>query len=181
MHVPMYACMHECMYACMHVCMYTCMHVRMFASTYVRMYACTYVCMYACMHLCIYAPMHLCIYASMHLCMYACMHICMYACMHVCMHAWMYVPMYECTSPGVRNLGRARPSTNTSFDEDDLRRTRRSTKTNWVLVSEPGFFQILAHFPGNRILLPEMKSRNNIVYYIQYLTIPFILDLQENI
>ena len=40
-------------------------------------------------------------------------------------------------------------------------------KTNvstWVLVSEPGFFKVLAHFPGNRILLPEMKPRNNIVF-----------------
>ena len=34
----------------------------------------------------------------------------------------------------------------------------------WVLVSEPGFFKVLAHFPGNRILLPEMKPRNSIVY-----------------
>ena len=34
----------------------------------------------------------------------------------------------------------------------------------WVLVSEPGFLKVLAHFPGNRILLPEMKPRNNIVY-----------------
>ena len=30
---------------------------------------------------------------------------------------------------------------------------------------------ILVPFPGNRILLPEMKPRNNIVYQIQYLTI----------
>ena len=36
--------------------------------------------------------------------------------------------------------------------------------THWVLVSEPGFFKVLAHFPGNLILLPEMKPRNNIVY-----------------
>ena len=43
------------------------------------------------------------------------------------------------------------------------------------------FFQVLAHFPGIRILLPEMKPRNNIVYQIQYLTMSLILDLQENI
>ena len=35
---------------------------------------------------------------------------------------------------------------------------------DWVLVSEPGFLKVLAHFPGNLILLPEMKPRNNIVY-----------------
>ena len=31
----------------------------------------------------------------------------------------------------------------------------------WVLVSEPGFFKVVAHFPGNLILVPEMKPRNN--------------------
>ena len=35
---------------------------------------------------------------------------------------------------------------------------------NWVLVSEPGFLKVFAHFPWNFILLPEMKPRNNIVY-----------------
>ena len=35
---------------------------------------------------------------------------------------------------------------------------------HWVLVSEPGFFKVLAHFPGNLIILPEMKPRNNIAY-----------------
>ena len=34
----------------------------------------------------------------------------------------------------------------------------------WVLVSEPGCFKDLAHFPRIRILSPEMKPRNNIVY-----------------
>ena len=34
----------------------------------------------------------------------------------------------------------------------------------WVLVSEPGFFKMLANFIGNIILLPEMKPRNNIIY-----------------
>ena len=37
-------------------------------------------------------------------------------------------------------------------------------ESSWILVSEPGFFKVLAHFLGNLILLPEMKPRNNIVY-----------------
>ena len=44
-----------------------------------------------------------------------------------------------------------------------------------------GFFSRENDVPGNLIPLPEMKPRNNIVYWIQYLTISFILDLQENI
>ena len=38
------------------------------------------------------------------------------------------------------------------------------SKPYWVLVSEPGFFKVLDHFPGNLILLPEMKPGNNVVY-----------------
>ena len=52
---------------------------------------------------------------------------------------------------------------------------------NWVLASEPWLLKVLAHFHWNLILLTETKPRNNIVYEIQYLTTPFILDLEEKI
>ena len=42
----------------------------------------------------------------------------------------------------------------------------------WFLFSEPGVLKVLAH-------LPEMKPRNNIVYYIQQLTKLFLLPSRQ--
>ena len=39
----------------------------------------------------------------------------------------------------------------------------KSSQTGYLLVNLD-FCKVLAHFPGNLILLPEMKPRNNIVY-----------------
>ena len=49
----------------------------------------------------------------------------------------------------------------------------------WVLVSEPGFLLGFGSFIWKYFLLPDMKPRNNTIYCIQYLTISFMLDLQE--
>ena len=53
---------------------------------------------------------------------------------------------------------------------------------SWLLVSGPGFFSVLVDFGRISIFMWEFRSMSNIVYYwIQYLAICFILDLQENI
>ena len=51
----------------------------------------------------------------------------------------------------------------------------------WALVSEPGFFRVLADFGRNLFFMWEFRSISNIVYKIQYSTICFISDLQEHI
>ena len=57
-----------------------------------------------------------------------------------------------------------------------------SAKTN-SNVSEADCFQVfwLISLDIRVFCLPEMKPRNNLVNEIQYLTISFTLDLQENV
>ena len=50
------------------------------------------------------------------------------------------------------------------FDPVGTKLTSNSEHSTGYLLVNLDFFKVLAHFPGNLILLPEMKPRNNIVY-----------------
>ena len=47
--------------------------------------------------------------------------------------------------------------------ETNVARMASSAHAGYLLVNLD-FLKVLTHFPGNRILSPEMKPRNNIVY-----------------